>query len=209
VREKLRDFLVLCVSNFIVVFWLSMKAKNLEHHFATLFSHALELGEDCFRFAQNWCDVSTYTNPNNEGRPFFLKCLALLLGDSMGLAGQGAIVDNTLLVDDSPYKNVLNDPYNAVHPVTFTYFMEKSTKKPYLTHQLWPFLKALKDSGLPVPVYCRQHSLFGSRRLFPADEEYERFRTVTLRDQRGFDVPFLGPHIPGAPYTNVGGPSDM
>jgi hypothetical protein len=154
--------------------------------------------------------VSTYTDPNNEGRPFFLKRLARLLGNSMGLAGRGATVENTLLVDDSPYKNVLNDPYNAVYPLTFTYFTEKSTKKkPYLIHQLRPFLKGLKDSSLPVPVYYREHSLFGSRRLFPGNEEYECFRTVILRDQRGFDVPYLGLHIPGAPYTNVGRPSDM
>jgi hypothetical protein len=131
-----------------------MKAENLEHHFATLFSHAPELGKDCLRFAQNWCDVSTYTDPDNEGRPFYLKRLARLLGNSMGLASWVATAENTLLVDDSPYKNVLNDPYNVVHPLTFTYFMEKSMKKkPYLTHQLWPFLKDLKDSGLPIPVY--------------------------------------------------------
>jgi hypothetical protein len=153
VREKLRDFLVLCVSNFTMVFWSSIKAENLERHFATLFSHAPELGKDCLRFAQNWCDVSTYPDLDNEGRPFFLKRLAHLLGDSMGLAGQGATTENTPLVDDSPYKNVLNDPYNVVHPLTFTYFKEKSTKKkPYLTHQMWLFLKGLKDSGLPIPV---------------------------------------------------------
>jgi hypothetical protein len=128
------------VSNFTVVFWSSMKAENLERHFATLFSHAPELGKDCLRFAQNWCDMSTYIDPDNEGRPFFLKCLARLLGDSMGLAGRGATVENTFLVDDSPYKNVFNDPYNVVHPLIFTYFMEKNTKKkPYLIHQLWPF----------------------------------------------------------------------
>jgi hypothetical protein len=54
----------------------------------------------------------------------------------MGLGGRGATAENTLLVDDMSYKNVLNDPYNAVHPVTFTYFTEKSTKKgplPYLS----------------------------------------------------------------------------
>jgi hypothetical protein len=210
VREKLRDFLVLYVSNFTVVFWSSMKAENLERDFAIFFLHVPELGKDCLRFAQNWCDVSTYTDPDNEGKPFFLKRMARLLGDSMGLAGQGATAENTLLVDDSPYKNVLNDSYNAIHPVTFTYSTEKSTKKkPYLTHQLWPFLKGLKESGLPVLVYCRQHSLFSFRRLFPGDKEYERFRTVILRDQRGFDVPYLGPHILGAPYTNIGGPSDM
>jgi hypothetical protein len=51
--------------------------------------------------------------------------------------------------------------------------------------------------------------LFNSRQLFPRNEEYERYRTIILRDQRGFDVPYLGPHILGAPYTNIGGPSDM
>jgi hypothetical protein len=112
-----------------------MNTNNLERHFAILLSHALELGKDCPRFAQNWCDVSTYRDLDNVDKPFFLKRIARLLGDSMGLGGRGATVENTLLVDDTPYKNVLNDPYNAVRPVTFTYFMEKSTKKrPYLTY---------------------------------------------------------------------------
>jgi hypothetical protein len=200
VREKLRDFLVLYVSNFTMVFWSSMKAENLKCHFATLLTHALELGKDCLRFAQNWCDESTYRDSDNEARPFFLKRLARLLGNFMGLVGRGATAENALLVDDSPYKNVLNDPYNVIHPVTFSYFTEKSKKKkPYLINQLWPFLKGLKDSGLPVIVYCREHNLFGSTRLFPGDEDYERVRTVIDRDQRGFDVPYLGPHIPGAP----------
>jgi hypothetical protein len=210
VREKLREFLVHCTSNFNVVFWTSMNTDNLERHFAILLSHALELGQDCPRFAQNWCDVSTYTNPNNKERLFFLKRISHLLEDSMGLGGRGATAENTLLVDDTPYKTVLNDPYNAIHPLTFTYFTEKNTKKrPYLTYQLWPFLKGLKESGLPVPVHCRQNSLFGSTRLFPGDEEYEYYKTVIPRDQRGFKVPYLGPHIPGASYTNVGGPSVM
>jgi hypothetical protein len=155
VRDGLREFLVHYASNFNVVFWTSINTDNLECHFATLFSHVLELGKDCPRFAQNWCDVSTYIDPNVE-RSFFLKRNTRLLGDSMGLGGRGATVENTLLVDDSSYKNVLNDPYNAVHPVTFTYFTKKNTKKrPYLTYQLWPFLKGLKESGLPVPIYCR------------------------------------------------------
>jgi hypothetical protein len=210
VRDGLREFLIHSASNFSVVFWTSMNTDNLERHFATLFLHAPELGKDCPRFIQNWYDVSTYTDLDNVERPFFLKRIARMLGDSMGLGGRGATTENTLLVDDTPYKNVLNDPYNIVHPMTFTYFMEKNTKKrPYLTYQIWPFLKGLKESGLPVPVYCIQHSLFGSRRLFSRDEEYERYKTVIPRDHRGFEVPYLGPHIPGAPYTNVGNPSDM
>jgi hypothetical protein len=210
VRDGLREFLVHCVSNFNVVFWTSMNTDNLKCYFAILFSHAPELGKDCPRFAQNWCDVSTYADPDNVERLFFLKCIARLLGDSMGLGGRGATAENTLLMDDTSYKNVLNYPYNAIHPMTFTYFTEKNTKKrPYLTYQLWPILKGLKESGLPIPVYCRQHSLFGSRRLFLGDEEYERYKTIIPRDQRAFEVPYLGPHIPGAPYTNVGNPSHM
>jgi hypothetical protein len=104
----------------------------------------------------------------------------------MGLGGRGATAENTLLMDDTPL-----------------------SYGPYLTNQLWPFLKGLKESRLPVPVYCRQNSLFGSTRLFPGDEEYERYKTIIPRDQRGFEVPYVGPHIPGAPYTNVGGPSVM
>jgi hypothetical protein len=42
--------------------------------------------------------------------------MARLLGDSMGLVGQGATTENTLFVDDSSYKNVKNNPYNAIHP---------------------------------------------------------------------------------------------
>ena len=164
VRDGLREFLVHYMSNFNVVFWTSMNTNTFKCHFATLFLHAPKLGKDCPRFAQNWCDVSTYTDPNNVERLFFLKHITHLLGDSMGLGGRGATVENTLLVDDTSYKNVLNDPYNATHSVTFTYFSEKNTKKrPYFTYQLWPFLKDLKELGLLVPIYCRQHSLFGSR----------------------------------------------
>jgi hypothetical protein len=48
--------------------------------------------------------------------------MACLLENSMGLASRGAIVENTLLVDDSPYKNVMNNPYNAIHPQSFIFF---------------------------------------------------------------------------------------
>jgi hypothetical protein len=51
VRDKLREFLLHCTFNFNVVFWTSMNTDNLERHFATILSHAPELGQDCPRFA--------------------------------------------------------------------------------------------------------------------------------------------------------------
>jgi hypothetical protein len=209
VRDGNKEFLLLCLSNFTVVFSSSMNSENLDRLFHTLLSHVLELGPDCLRFAQNWYDVSNYIDPQNPKRLFFLKCMACLLRDLMGLASRGTTLENTLLVDDLPYKNIKNDPYNVVHPQTFMYFTEKNMKKPYLLQQLWPFFQGLKDSGLPVPMYCRQHRAFGNQRLFLGDEEYERFATIRPRDQRGFEVPYVGLPMLGAPYTNVGGPSDL
>ena len=116
VRDGLRDFLLQCVSNFTVVFWTSMNSENLECQFATILSHVTELGRDCPRFAQHWCDQSTYTDPDNVERLWFLKRIACLYGDSTGFGGRGAVTENTLLVDDLPYKNVLNDPYNTIYP---------------------------------------------------------------------------------------------
>ena len=158
VRDGLKDFLFLYKSDFNVVFWTSMNSENFKHHFETIFSHVPELGRDCPRFAQHWCDRSTYIDPNNVDRPWFLKRIARLLGYFIGFEGRGATMENNLLMDDTSYKNVLNDPYNAIHPQTFTFNLEKHTKKKsYLIHQLWPFLKGLKESGSLIcwPLYAR------------------------------------------------------
>lgn len=48
--------------------------------------------------------------------------------------------------------------------------------------------------------------MFGSKRLFPGDKEYEPFKIVWPRDHSRFEIPYVGPFAPSAPYTNVGTP---
>ena len=51
VRDGLREFLLLYMSNFTVVFWSSMNVENLECYIAILLSHVTQLGPDFLRFA--------------------------------------------------------------------------------------------------------------------------------------------------------------
>jgi len=193
-RPGLRDFMLFCLqSGFRVVFWSSVKETNLEPRFQALISNVPELGEDCKRFGQNWCDECVYRDPADPSRQFWLKRLARLVGHRRGLLDDGATEENSLLVDDTPYKNIKNNPFNAVHPPTCTLYSEKSLKngrKPFLIEVLRPFLQGLKDSNLPVPAYCEANQRVGQRRCFPGDVDFERFKDVVPRCQLGFETPY-------------------
>ena len=62
----------------------------------------------CHIFDQDWCNVVCNSNgaPIIEGPYFFVKPLDTLFQHLDGLKGSGASLENTLLIDDSPYKNV-------------------------------------------------------------------------------------------------------
>ena len=64
----------------------------------------------CCTVDQDWCDVVCDSNGDSvtEGPYFFVQPLDTLFDHPNGLKGKGASVDNTLLIDDSPYKNVRN-----------------------------------------------------------------------------------------------------
>ena len=79
-------------------------------------------------------------------------------------------MENTLLIDDSPYKNVRNDMWNVVHPLPF-----QSVNEPvgtaWFCHQLIPWLCQLKHSGQSIHRFCKANQGFGQRRLLPDDRE--------------------------------------
>ena len=64
--------------------------------------------------SQEECTVSKYRDPKNPRKPYFFKDLTVFYR-RVPLAN----VTNTLLIDDSPLKSVLNDQYNVVFPPTF------------------------------------------------------------------------------------------
>lgn len=64
-------------------------------------------------------------------------------------------IQNTILIDDSPHKNLLNNPFNVVHiPV----FGADHTSSPhdYLMTTLWPYMFRLKCIGELVQRCTRE-----------------------------------------------------
>ena len=202
-RPGLLSFLEFCTANFEVVFWSTVSEKNLDRHFQKLLAIHPLLRSNYRRLPGYWCDISTRNNSNGK-REYLLKRLDRLFCDTRLLARSGASVQNTLLVDDRPYRNVLNHPFSAVHPNSFFWDSAECkepqpTPNPYLTRVVTPFLAGLKQSGLDVQEYCRKNSSVGKPRLFPESREYQKYREVIPSHACGFDVP----GNPGSWFVNL------
>ena len=129
----------------------------------------------CRTFDQDWCDVVCDFDevPVSEGPYFFVKPLDTLFDHPDGLKGTGATVENTLLIDDSPYKNVRNNMWNVVHPSPF-HSSTEPVGMAWFHHQMIPWLRGLKHSGQTVPRFCEANQGFGQRHLLPDDGEAKR-----------------------------------
>ena len=158
-REDVGEFLEFCVKSFEVAIWSCCNEKNLKSMFQSLkracTPSLFKQLQRCRTFDQNWCDVVCNSNrvPVTEGPYFFVKPLDTLFDHPDGLKGTGATVENTLLIDDSPYKNVRNDMWNVVHPSPFHNATEPA-RTGWFCHQLIPWLCGLKHSGQTVSRFC-------------------------------------------------------
>jgi hypothetical protein len=117
-------------------------------------------------------DRKVVKKPNNPASPQYLKVLRLLLWDQRpSLIGVPYDVrptrENTLMVDDSAAKNVLNPIANFIVCPTWT--IEKVRDKFLL--DLSKNLLELTGSGLDVNHYLK-HNRIGERRLEPQDHLY-------------------------------------
>lgn len=125
IREDVEEFLEFYLTNFKVVFWSNCNERNLKSMFSALqevcTSRCMERVVKCRMFNQDWCDriVNLDGSPPLKGPYFFIKPLETLFRHPDGLKDTGASTDNTLLIDDSPYKNIKNNMWNALHPVTY------------------------------------------------------------------------------------------
>ena len=106
----------------------------------------------------------------SEGPYFFVKTLDTLFQHSNGLKGSGALPDNTLLIDNSPYKNIKNNMWNVVHPSPY-HNLNELVGTPWFRHQLIPWLLRLRHLGKTVPRFCKANQGFGQRQLLRDDGE--------------------------------------
>ena len=158
-REDVGEFLEFCFKSFEVALWSCCNQKNLKSMIQSLkctcTPSLTQQLQRCRTFDQDWRDVVCHSNsdPITEGPYFFVKPLDTLFDHPDGLKGSGASVENTLLIDDSPYKNGRNGMWSAVHTLPF-HSVNELVGTAWFRHQLIPWLRRLKHSGQNVPRFC-------------------------------------------------------
>ena len=106
--------------------------------------------------SQEKCVQSHYRSPTAPSKSVFMKELATFAN----IAGLFSL-DDILLIDDSPLKNLMNDSYSAVFPPSF----RGDENDSYLLDTLLPWLDGLFKSNEAVAQYVQNHALFGSQSL--------------------------------------------
>jgi hypothetical protein len=81
--------------------------------------------------------------------------------------------NNTILIDDSPKKSILNDAGNVVFLKSWKHTVRNSTSDAYLTTDLGPWLEGLHKEGHgEVPGFVNSNRL-GVNPLVPGDILYD------------------------------------
>ena len=104
--------------------------------------------------SQRHCTLTSYVDTSYPEKPVFLKNLevyAKMLGFET--------VEDVLLVDDGPQKNLLNDVHSGVHPPTWS----GDDEDRFITAQLQPWLEDLFRSSVPVTEYVKRVPLPGGQ----------------------------------------------
>jgi hypothetical protein len=177
VRPGLRCFLREVLGLAHVIIWSSMLMDNTKAVVSFLFR---ELAMPCLLLGQEHCDDlydrSGKIVPKVGGGPGpqFLKVLRknLWVGVPMleGVPqGYWPTPENTLLIDDSPAKSVLNPPGNCIFPNPW----EGDRNDNFLELELGPYIRRLAHHSGSVPDFVLSNRI-GNRPLGPRDTEFRR-----------------------------------
>ncbi|CAK9324977.1 unnamed protein product [Citrullus colocynthis] len=122
------DFMKFCFERFEIGIWSSRNRKNVSRMVDYL------MGDMKHRLLFCWdlshCTASKFNTLENKHKRLVFKQLRRVWEkqDPNLPWKQGEYNEsNTLLVDDSPYKSLLNPPYTAVFPYSYTFLDEKDT----------------------------------------------------------------------------------
>ncbi|XP_027182077.1 uncharacterized protein LOC113780478 [Coffea eugenioides] len=106
-----------CLSYFEVAVWSSKLSHNIQPVLDSLSKKMNERLEQRLLFVwdQSRCTMTQTRLRENPDKTVMFKDLKRVWGEYKSYNSS-----NTILVDDSPYKSVLNSPYNAIFPTSYT-----------------------------------------------------------------------------------------
>jgi hypothetical protein len=165
-QPGLREFLSSCATKFTMYIWFSATRRNFSRHLevtrertsvhfksSIIVDQALYFKNEHF-IPEKPQKLILHKNPNT----FFDVFL-------------GTNYENTLLVDDTPYKNLFNPPFNAIF---LEMFYESLIDNDYLFGIVFPYLEASHSSIMQVHKFVECNPFGRIRHVLPFDPWYEK-----------------------------------
>lgn len=170
------DFLKFCFERFHVGVWSSRKKKNL--HAVLNFVMGDHKKNLLFCWDQSNCTVTGFSTVDNRHKPLFLKEVKKLWDkeepDLPWEKGEFT-PSNTLLLDDSPEKALLNPDYTAIFPWTY-HFKDDYDNSLGPGGDLRVYLEGLAKSD-NIPLYVQEHP-FGQCAITRANPSWSYYCNV-------------------------------
>ncbi|KAK7328427.1 hypothetical protein VNO77_22533 [Canavalia gladiata] len=117
------DFLQFCFDRFHVGVWSSRTKRNVDEAIKYLIGESASKLLFCWN--QSHCTTTEFTTVENRNKPLVLKELRKLWEKAEpGLPWEKGEFNesNTLLLDDSPYKALMNPMHTAIFPYSYLYY---------------------------------------------------------------------------------------
>ena len=141
-------------SRVVLSFWSSIADRNIRRVVDAVLQFTSLNREDVQVLSQRHCTLISYVDASNPEKPVFLKNLEVY-AKMLGLE----TVEDVLLVDDGPQKNLLNDVHSAIHPLTWS----DDDDDRFITAQFQPSLEDLFRSSVPITEYVKRVPLPGGQ----------------------------------------------
>lgn len=167
VRPNCSDFLRKLGEIAFIGVWSSMKKNNTEgvcrHLFRGIELPLLMLGQDScttLKCKDRQGRISTFRVPGTQ-KELFLKNLDTIFND---FGASRFTPANTIIVDDSPSKHILNKPENVVLTQTWSYVGD-GDRDTFLISELLPWIQRMHESRDQGLLFFRRNNTFGGRML--------------------------------------------
>jgi len=80
-------------------------------------------------------------------------------------------VGNTLLIDNTPYKSLFNEPYNVIFVETFDSSIGNNNN--YLLGSVMPYLEAFQSSRISAPTFVENNPFKHVKHISQNDPKYK------------------------------------
>lgn len=148
VRPDAGKFMELLAEKANVVVWSCMIRKNVDRILAKVLEGSKLKPELLTVLTQTEATKSSYRNEENPDKQIMLKDLKVVQEKL-----EHVDLSRTLLIDDTWYKNLLNDYHDAIFPIPWTGLPGDK----FLMSTLHPWLESMFKSGQTVQKYVRNN----------------------------------------------------